>query len=33
MVELMFGETTVTSIQPEFIDVQIIIAPTPTPGG
>ncbi len=33
MVELMFGETTVTSVQPEFIDVQIIIAPPATPGG
>jgi len=33
MVKLMLGETTVTSVQPEFIDVQIITAPPPTPVG
>ena len=33
VVELMLGETVVTSVQPALIDVQIITAPPATPGG
>jgi len=33
VVELPSGEITVVSIQPEMIDIEVIIAPTPTPGG
>lgn len=33
VVELMLGETVVISVQPALIDVQIITAPPPTPGG
>jgi len=33
VVELPSEEITVDSIQPELIDIEVIIAPTPTPGG
>ena len=33
VVELPTDEITVVNIQPEIIDVEVIIAPTPTPGG
>ena len=33
VVELTSDELTVDSIQPELIDIEVIIAPTPTPGG
>lgn len=33
MVELPFDELMLDNIQPELIDIEVIIAPTPTPGG
>ncbi len=32
VVELVPGEITVESIQPEVINIEVVIAPTPTPG-